>query len=82
VPHVGSRVKRPDDPRILTGRGRYVDDVILPRMVRVAFVRSVHAHARLARVDVGALVPFGAMLTEQPMTPQRVLRALGRLPLA
>jgi len=29
-----------------------------------------------------ALVPFGAMFTEQPMTPQRVLRALGRLPLA
>ena len=54
VRHVGSRVKRPDDPRILTGRGRYVDDVALPRMVRVAFVRSVHAHARLARVDVDA----------------------------
>ena len=29
-----------------------------------------------------ALVPFGAMITEQPMTPQRVLLALGRLPLA
>jgi hypothetical protein len=56
VVHVGSRVRRPDDPRILTGRGRYV--------------------------DVDALVPFGAMLTEQPMTPQRVLRALGRLPRA
>ena len=52
--HVGSRVKRPDDPRILTGRGRYVDDLILPRMVHVAFVRSVHAHARLGRVGVGA----------------------------
>src|SRR5437879_7809299 len=45
-------MKRPDDPRILTGRGRYVDDVTLPRMVHVAFVRSVHAHARLVRVDV------------------------------
>ena len=45
-------MKRPDDPRILTGRGRYVDDVALPRMVHVAFVRSVHAHARLVRVDV------------------------------
>ncbi len=52
--HVGSRAKRPDDPRILTGRGRYVDDLILPRMVQVAFVRSVHAHARLGRVGVGA----------------------------
>jgi carbon-monoxide dehydrogenase large subunit len=54
VPHVGSRLKRPDDPRILTGRGRYVDDVALPRMVHVAFVRSAHAHARLVRVDVAA----------------------------
>jgi len=55
VRHVGSRAKRPDDPRILTGRGRYVvHDLILPRMVHVAFVRSVHAHARLGRVGVGA----------------------------
>ncbi len=45
-------MKRPDDPRILTGRGRYVDDIVLPRMVHVAFVRSLHAHARLVRVDV------------------------------
>src|SRR5574341_1447350 len=51
VSHVGSRVKRPDDPRILSGRGRYVDDLALPRMVHVAFVRSAHPHARLARVD-------------------------------
>ncbi|HKB26931.1 MAG TPA: xanthine dehydrogenase family protein molybdopterin-binding subunit, partial [Methylomirabilota bacterium] len=53
MPHVGSRAKRPDDPRILTGRGRYVDDVVLPRMVHVAFVRSPHAHARVTRVEVG-----------------------------
>ena len=48
---IGARVKRGDDPRLLTGRGRYVDDVTLPRMVHAAFVRSVHAHARLVRVD-------------------------------
>src|SRR2546423_8118846 len=54
VPHVGSRMKRPDDPRILTGRGRYVDDLALPRMVHAAFVRSVHAHARIAHVELGA----------------------------
>ena len=47
-------MKRGDDPRLLTGRGRYVDDLTLPRMVHVAFVRSVHAHARLARVGVDA----------------------------
>jgi CO/xanthine dehydrogenase Mo-binding subunit len=49
VPHLGARLKRLDDPRILTGRGRSVDDVTLPRMVHVAFVRSAHAHARLTR---------------------------------
>jgi len=37
---------------LLTGRGRYVDDVTLPRLVHAAFVRSVHAHARLVRVDL------------------------------
>jgi carbon-monoxide dehydrogenase large subunit len=54
MPHVGARLKRLDDPRLLTGRGRYVDDIALPRMVHVAFVRSPHAHAAIARVDVGA----------------------------
>ncbi|HEY7543114.1 MAG TPA: molybdopterin cofactor-binding domain-containing protein, partial [Methylomirabilota bacterium] len=49
---VGARVKRGDDPRLLTGRGRYVDDIALPRMVHAAFVRSTHAHARLIRVDL------------------------------
>jgi carbon-monoxide dehydrogenase large subunit len=49
---IGARVKRGDDPRLLTGRGRYVDDMTLPRMVHAAFVRSLHAHARLVRVDL------------------------------
>src|SRR5499427_405571 len=50
--HIGARVKRGDDPRLLTGRGRYVDDLTLPRMVHVAFVRSAHAHARVTRVGL------------------------------
>src|SRR5262249_12222756 len=54
MPHVGAPLKRLDDPRLLTGRGRYVDDITLPRMVHVAFVRSPHAHAAIARVDVDA----------------------------
>ena len=54
MPHVGARLKRLDDPRLLTGRGRYVDDIALPRMVHVAFVRSPHAHATVERVDVDA----------------------------
>src|SRR5689334_19424073 len=54
MPHVGAPLKRLDDPRLLTGRGRYVDDITLPRMVHAAFVRSPHAHAAIARLDIDA----------------------------
>src|SRR5438552_17457649 len=50
--YVGSPVKVLDSPRLLTGRGRYVDDLTFPRMVHVAFVRSTHAHARLIALDL------------------------------
>jgi carbon-monoxide dehydrogenase large subunit len=54
VAYVGQSVKRPDDPRLLTGRGRYLDDLTLPRMLHAVFVRSVHAHARVVDIDVSA----------------------------
>jgi carbon-monoxide dehydrogenase large subunit len=50
---VGTKVKRVEDPRLLTGRGRYVDDVVVRGMLHAAFTRSPHAHARIARVDAG-----------------------------
>ena len=52
--HVGESVPRVEDARILTGRGRYVDDLQLPNMLHGAFVRSPFAHARLRSVDVSA----------------------------
>jgi carbon-monoxide dehydrogenase large subunit len=42
---------RVEDPRILTGRGRYVDDVVLPDMLHAAFLRSPIPHGRLLGVD-------------------------------
>jgi carbon-monoxide dehydrogenase large subunit len=48
----GSSIKRREDPRLITGRGVYTDDVKLAGQVYAAFVRSPHAHARLKRVDV------------------------------
>lgn len=42
---IGSSVKRKEDPRLLRGRGRYLDDVALPGALHLAFVRSPHAHA-------------------------------------
>ena len=52
--YVGASVKRSEDPRILTGRGRYIDDVQLPGMLHAAFVRSTMAHANITSVDVDA----------------------------
>jgi len=51
--YTGARVKRVEDPRLLQGRGRYLDDLALPRMLWTSFVRSPHAHARVLRVDAG-----------------------------
>jgi aerobic carbon-monoxide dehydrogenase large subunit len=48
----GKSIKRREDPRFITGRGNYVDDVKLPGMTYAAFVRSPHAHARIAGIDV------------------------------
>jgi carbon-monoxide dehydrogenase large subunit len=48
---VGQSVARIEDGRILTGRGRYMDDIVLPGMLEGAFLRSDVGHARIASVD-------------------------------
>ena len=52
--YTGASIKRSEDPRILTGAGRYVDDIKLPGMLHAAFVRSPMAHAQVLSVDVSA----------------------------
>ncbi len=47
-------MKRREDPRLLTGTGRYVDDLAPPGCLHAVFVRSPHAHARIVRLDVDA----------------------------
>ena len=51
---VGARITRVEDPRFLTGRGQYVDDLRLPGMLEVAFVRSTEAHAGIRAIDIAA----------------------------
>jgi aerobic carbon-monoxide dehydrogenase large subunit len=51
---VGGGILRKEDPELLTGQGRFIDDLALPGMVWLAFVRSPVAHANLTRVDVSA----------------------------
>ena len=52
APHVGQGLSRPNAKRLLAGRGAYVTDLTLPRMLHAAFVRSPYAHARIASVDL------------------------------
>src|SRR5207248_2088741 len=51
---VGQSIRRVEDARVLTGRGRYVDDIRVPRLLHCVFVRSGVAHGRVVSVDVEA----------------------------
>jgi carbon-monoxide dehydrogenase large subunit len=51
---VGARVARAEDPKLLTGRARFVDDIDLPGMLHAVVQRSPMAHARILSVDVSA----------------------------
>ncbi len=50
----GAAIKRREDPRLITGKGSFTDDVRLVNMATMAVLRSPHAHARITRIDVGA----------------------------
>ncbi len=48
---IGARVKRKEDKRFITGKGRYTDDIRMENQAYAAFVRSPHAHARVKGID-------------------------------
>ncbi len=48
---IGRALPRPNLGRLTQGRGQYVSDLVLPRMVHAAFLRSPHAHARIVRIE-------------------------------
>lgn len=75
---VGQRVRRREDPRFLTGQGRFVDDIRMPDALHATFVRSPWAHARITGVDVSEATArpgvwaFGAAdikLGKEPLLP-------------
>jgi carbon-monoxide dehydrogenase large subunit len=53
---LGNRVRRVEDPELLTGRGTYVGNLRIPGMLRAAFVRSPFAHARVRAIDTSEAV--------------------------
>ncbi len=50
----GTSVRRLEDPDLLVGRARFVDDIKIPGTLAAAFVRSPHAHAAIGTIEVGA----------------------------
>src|SRR5262249_51070718 len=62
--YIGKALRRREDVRFVQGRGRYVDDIVLPGAAWCAFVRSPHAHARIRSLSTkaAALRP-GVLLT-------------------
>ena len=51
---IGKSIKRREDPRFITGRGTYVDDLKLPGTTYAVFIRSPHAYARIKKIDSAA----------------------------
>src|SRR4030095_1831858 len=68
---MGASIKRREDPRFITGRGNYTDDLKLPGMTYAAFVRSPHANARIVKIDSAKAKAFPgvvAIFTGKDMT--------------
>ena len=51
---IGRDLKRVEDPRLLTGKGKYIDDLALPNMAHAAVLGAPHAHARVKSIDTSA----------------------------
>lgn len=70
---VGQSILRHEDPRLLTGRGTFVDDIKLPNLHHAAILRSPHAHARIKSIDVSKALKLDgviATLTGQEVKQQ------------
>ena len=68
---LGASIKRREDPRFITGKGNYTDDLKLPGMTYAAFVRSPHAHAKIAGIDTSKAKSYPgvvAVFTGKDMT--------------
>ena len=82
-PYVGRPLKRTEDPKLITGRGQYVEDIALAGLAHLAFLRSPHAHARVTalRTDEAQRAPgVVRVVTAKDLGPLRPLPFMATLP--
>ena len=88
--HIGRSVRSKEAPRHVTGRGRFVDDLVLPRMLHACILRSPYAHARITSVRgetaaqsagvKGVITPDDVKRLTRPFKPGRYAAGL-RVPI-
>lgn len=76
--HIGKNMLRVEDPRLLTGKGRYVDDIVLPNMAHAAVLRSPYAHAKIQSIDTSKAERMPGVVIV--MTGRDVAEVTGPLP--
>ncbi|MBV6657050.1 MAG: xanthine dehydrogenase family protein molybdopterin-binding subunit [Devosiaceae bacterium] len=59
---IGARVKRKEDKRFITGKGKYTDDIRMENQAYAAFVRSPHAHAKVTGIDKSAALAMDGVV--------------------
>lgn len=75
---IGQNMKRVEDPRLLTGDGRYIDDIDLPNMLHAAVLRSPMAHARILSIDTAAAKAVPGVV--KVLTGEDIAKHTGPLP--
>ena len=74
----GASIKRREDPRLITGRGTYVDDIKMVGMLHIAMVRSPYAHANITSIDTSAASAVDGVVAVY--TGEDLAEQLGSLP--
>ena len=75
---IGQNMKRVEDPRLLTGQGRYIDDIDLPNMLHAAVLRSSRPHARIKSIDTRAAAELPGVV--KILTGADIAKTTGALP--
>src|SRR5712692_5051032 len=60
---IGASIRRVEDPVLITGKGCYVDDVQLPGMLHMAFLRTTHPHAKIISINTSAAQAMAGVVT-------------------